>query len=680
MPRTTFSIAAALLASLIFAAFRLRLYFERRADLRELTAIQRMKLFWIGFRLDGVIVSRTWAPVVLAALVFPDRLFAASEPFLLGYLGLVYFVCFFAEFCGLYFFRYYDCRPNYLVFEHITDAEVTKTVLKTHPVLRLLLLSVVGAVLSLLLFEWLRSLALPVGDALVAWYWDRCASFVWLLIIGFATRGTFDHRPLNPSFASVTRNRVANEIALSGIFNLLYEWNHRLRNEFTALKTVMMLPGADEAVRRVRARLSAQGPMTDDSPNPLIRDIKGSTVSGPINVVLVVMESFTGRLVGCLGGQPPLSPEIDKLANEGVLLERCYATGERTIQALEAAVSSFPPLPGTAVVKRPQARRGFATLAGLLQERGYATLFLYGGQGIFDQMRGFFLANGFDAFIEEKDFVNPEFRGTWGVSDEDLFHRADQEFRRLDAQGRPFCATLLTVSLHSPWEYPPNRIQPLPPGISIPPGFDLEELNNFLYADYAIGKFIREARDAPYFDKTLFVFVGDHGVHLRGAGPVPVDDYRVPALFLCPARIAPGRITRVASQIDLPPTIMGILGGDYRSPFFGEDVINSQSEDNFAIVIYNKRRYGVVSDRELVVFSDKRERISYERDGADRGWRQTALSAAQAKRADGAVAMLRVAEDLLVGGRYTAIKGSQVGAGVQEPPRADQRRSLLGDL
>lgn len=655
MPRTAYSIAAALVAALIFTGFRLWLYFERRAELDGLTLGERLRLFWVGFRLDGVVVSRTCVPVLLFELVLTEMDVLQSEPLLLAYLGPVYFVCIFAEIAGLYFFRYYNCRPNYLVFEHGVDREVIKTVLKTYPVLRIFLLSIMGAAISLFLVTTLRSTALPKNSEPLLWYWDVAISVVWLLIVAFATRGTFDHRPLNPSFASVTNNRIANEIASCGIFNLLYEWSHRLKNEFAPLKTIMPTPPADLAVARVRARLAAQGALTDDSPNPLVRHIKGRAVKEPLNVVLVVMESFTGRLIGCLGGQPALSPELDKLATEGVLLERCYATGERTIQALEAAVSSFPPLPGSGVVKRPQARHGFATLAGVLKERGYASLFLYGGQGIFDQMRAFFVANGFDAFIEEKDFTDPVFRGTWGVSDEDLFRRADQEFRRLDAQGRPFCATILTVSLHSPWEYPPGRIQPLAAETQVPPGFELAELNNFLYADYAVGKFIREARGAPYFDRTLFVFVGDHGVHLRSAGLVPVDDYLVPALFLCPAHLAPARVKRVSSQIDLPPTIMGILGGDYRSPFFGDDVIHGDADDPFAIVIYNKRRYGIVSDRELIVFPHKGDRIGFARDGAGHGWRQAAISTAQARRAENAAAMLRVAEDLLVGGRYTAM-------------------------
>jgi hypothetical protein len=641
---------------LLLSGFRLWLYLERRSELGDLTPAERLRLFWVGVRLDAVVVSQGCLPVVLGAVVLPVGYFIASRLLVLGYLGAVYFVFLFAEICGLYFFRYYGCRLNHLVFEHGADREVIKTILKDYPILRVVVLSVVGTACMVFLVARLSESAWSGGSGAAAGYWDRAANFAWLLLVAMATRGTFDHRPLNPSFASITTNRVANEIACCGIFNLLTEWVHFLRDDFTALKNVIEVPSSDEAVRRARERLSTQGMLTDDSSNPLVRHIAGRPADPPLNVVLVVMESFTSRLVGCLGGTPALSPELDKLSQEGVLLENCYATGERTIQGLEAVVSSFPPLPGAGVVKRPQARQGFATLASLLKERSYASLFLYGGQGIFDQMRGFFLANGYDRFIEEKDFLTPCFHGTWGVSDEDLFCRADQEFRRLHDKRQPFFATILTVSLHSPWEYPPNRIQPLSGETPVPPGFKLAELENFLYADYAIGKFIREAREASYFDRTLFVFVGDHGVHLRGAGLVPVDEYRIPALFLCPSRLRPERIARVTSQIDLPPTIMGILGGEYRSPFFGNDVFNERVDDPFAIVIYNKKHYGIVSDQELIVLSETGVRLGYQRDNGNPGWRQVPFSPGQSQRADCAAALLRVAEDLLVDGRYTAAK------------------------
>jgi len=655
-PRTTLSFSVCLVSLLILSGFRLCLYLKRRTDFPELTAQQRLKIFWVGLRLDGVIVSRGCLLIVLAAVLFSDSLFASSRTFLWTFCTLLYFGFFLFEIAGLYFFRYYDFRPNYLVFEHGADREVLRTILKAYPVPRILLLSFTGTCLALFLAMFLAAKPADMGATNLAWYWDRGISFIWLLIIGLATRGTLDHRPLNPSFASMSTNRVVNEIASCGILNLLYEWSQRFKDEFTPLKSVIELPPPDEAVRRSRKVLAEQGQFTNDSVNPLLRSVTNGKRAGPLNIVLVVMESFTARLTGCLGGSPALSPQLDKLANEGVLFERCYATGERTIQGLEAAVCSFPPLPGAGVIKRPQARHGFANLASILKERAYSTLFLYGGQGIFDHMRAFFVANGFDTFVEEKDFFDPGFKSPWGVSDEDLFHRADQEFRQLHTQGKPFFATLLTVSLHSPWQYPEGRITPLSPEMEVPPGYELAELNNFLYADYCVGKFIRDARQSDYFENTLFVFVGDHGVHLRGRDLIPVDEYRVPAVFLAPAHLEPRRIQTLTSQIDLPPTIMGITGGEYRSTFFGRDVLNGASAEHFALVIYNKKRYGIVGDRQLIVLSETGEKLAYERTSDKDSWRQTPMTAPLNERAIDAASLLRVAEDLLVSGRYTAEK------------------------
>jgi phosphoglycerol transferase MdoB-like AlkP superfamily enzyme len=655
LPRTALSGVIFIVALLILSAFRSWLYWERRSDLEGLALGQKLQLFWIGLRLDSVIVSRVCLPLLLAVLALPDALLVPSRFFIALYVGLFYFTLFFAEVSGVYFFRFYDFRPNYLVFEHGADREVIKTLAKAYPLVRIVLLSLTGAWLAVIALQGLVPIAQDgLSSAHRLWLWDRGGTFLWLLLAGFASRGTFDHRPLNPSLASFTTNRIANEIACCGIFNLLYEWSQRTKNQFAALKSVTQVPSSDEAFAVARRILSREGRFSDDGPNPLTRRIVNALLPAPLNVALVVMESFTGRLTGCLGGLPGLSPELDKLSQEGLLLERCYATGERTIQGLEAAVCSFPPLPGEGVVKRPQARQNFATLASVLRQRGYATSFLYGGQGIFDHMLGFFLGNGFDRFIEEKDFPTFHYKSPWGVSDEDLFERADLEFRSYHEAGQPFFAALLTVSLHSPWAFPAGKIERLPADTKVPPGFELNELNNFLYADYCIGKFIQRARQAPYFDNTLFVFVGDHGVHLRGNELIPIDEYIVPALFLAPKHICRGRISTVASQMDLPPTIMGIVGGEYRSAFFGRDLRKPLAEDPFALVIYNKKRYGIVTDREMVVLRESGARLAYQRAAIGTPWCQMAVTPAQAANAQNGLAILRSAESLLVSGRYHA--------------------------
>jgi phosphoglycerol transferase MdoB-like AlkP superfamily enzyme len=212
----------------------------------------------------------------------------------------------------------------------------------------------------------------------------------------------------------------------------------------------------------------------------------------------------------------------------------------------------------------------------------------------------------------------------------------------------------LTVSLHSPWQFPQGKIELLAADTKVPPGFELYELKNVLYADYCIGRLIRMARRAPYFDDTLFVCVGDHGVHLRGNELIPIDEYIVPALFLAPKPVNAGRISSVASQIDLPPIIMGIVVGEYRSPSFGRDVPNRQMSDPFAMVIYNKKRYGIVTDRELIVLRESGSRLAYQRTSRDLTWEQVAMTPTQVARIHGGLAILRSAEDLLVSGRYHA--------------------------
>jgi phosphoglycerol transferase MdoB-like AlkP superfamily enzyme len=322
------------------------------------------------------------------------------------------------------------------------------------------------------------------------------------------------------------------------------------------------------------------------------------------HVVVVVMESFTARLGGAWDGELSLTPSCDRWAAKGLLLENCFATGERTVQGLEAVLSSYPPLPGISVVRRPQARAGsFATLASTLKGRGYETAFYYGGQGIFDLMKGFFVANGYDRFIEEGDFDDVTYRASWGVCDEDVFRRIDRDLTSHHAQGKPFFATFLTVSLHTPYEFPAGKSPKTPPGTVVPAGFKAEELNNLLYADWAVGDFLDKASTRDYFRDTIFIFVGDHGVHLRGKDLVPLNEYRVVSFILAPG-LKPRRITQPVSQMDIAPTLLGLLGGEWKTPFFGRDILAPTTQPPRALMIYNKRRYGVLEGSDFMVRSE----------------------------------------------------------------------------
>ena len=220
------------------------------------------------------------------------------------------------------------------------------------------------------------------------------------------------------------------------------------------------------------------------------------------------------------------------------------------MRGLEAIVTGFPPTPGPSVLKRPESQRDFFTLGALLQRHGYRTDFLYGGVSNFDNMGRFFRQNGFDRVIEQRDFHDPVFAGTWGVSDEDLVAKAHATFL---AHGTdPFFALLLSTSNHDPFEFPEGRIvlheQPA-----------ATRNNAVKYTDHAIGRLFELARTAPYWRDTLFLIVADHDARVSGEDLVPIDRFRVPALLTGPG-VPTREEARVSSQIDLAPTSLASWG------------------------------------------------------------------------------------------------------------------------
>lgn len=652
MRRTAWCGILAALCLAIPSLARAGLALARSADLEGLSPGQIADLFLTGFRLDGMIAGSVVLPVAALLLLTPERWLSGCLKALHLHAGLVFLLLCAAEVAGLYFFAYYDLRPNYLVLEHAGDPEVIATLLSAYPVGWGLAFSLAGALLACWLQHVLAGRLRPAASRRGELR-DRAGALLCLVLASLAMRGTLDHRPLNPAFAARTANRVANEIAGSGVLNLATEARLRRSDAYRPLASVLPPLSDQEALARARAQLAPRaGSWLPSAPSPLARRVEAPAREKPLHVVLVVMESFTARLVGVLGGSPALTPELDRLAAEGVLLTNCHATGERTVQGLEAILSSFPSLPGVASVRRPQARQGFDTLATTLRARGYDTLFLYGGQGIFDGMRGFFVGNGFDVFLEERDFEEARFRGAWGVSDEDVFRRALRELEGRSAAGRPVLAVILTVSLHSPWEFPAGRVPPLPPDTPVPPGFERAELENFQYADWALGELVREARGKPFFDETVFVFVGDHGVHLRGRELVPIDENRVPALFLAPRWLAPRRISRVTSQLDIAPTLMGILGGAYPTTAFGEDVLARPEGEGFAPMVYDRKRIALLRGPRLGIFLENREELAFQRGPDGASLLPAPLTAQRREEHRNGVALLQTAEKLLLEKRF----------------------------
>jgi len=221
----------------------------------------------------------------------------------------------------------------------------------------------------------------------------------------------------------------------------------------------------------------------------------------PLNLVIVLEESLGADTVGSLGGWD-ITPELDKLANQGIWLERLYATGTRSVRGIEAIISGFTPTPMVSVVKLADTQTNFFTLASLLKKQGYRSSFIYGGEAHFDNMRRFLLNNGFQTVIDQDDYDQPVFASAWGVSDEDLFNRAHEELSKAGQQ--PFFSLIFTSSNHEPFEIPPGRVGPE----DDPEGTRKTAIK---YADYAMGRFLDKARASAYenpYPYSDFIFRG----------------------------------------------------------------------------------------------------------------------------------------------------------------------------
>jgi len=296
---------------------------------------------------------------------------------------------------------------------------------------------------------------------------------------------------------------------------------------------------------------------------PAAHEVRPAGAPARKHVVLVSIESLGSDYVESFGGKKGLTPNLDRLAQHGMMYTQLYATGLRTVRGLEAITLSIPPTPGHAVPVRKH-NAGLQSLGGVLKQNGYKPLYVYGGYSYFDNMKGFFSANGYEVIDRtDVDDADVHHETVWGIADEDILRHSIKVISAEAAAGRKVFAHIMTTSNHRPYTYPDGRID-------IPSGSGRD--GAVKYTDWAIGDFMRQASQQPWFSDTVFVFVADHTSHGRGRTDLPPENYRIPLIIYSPGFVPAGRVTDVASQIDLAPTLLGLLNIRYTSEFFGQDI------------------------------------------------------------------------------------------------------------
>ena len=315
------------------------------------------------------------------------------------------------------------------------------------------------------------------------------------------------------------------------------------------------------------------------------------------NVVLITVESLSEEFMKHYGNQNNITPFLDQLAEESLFFTNLYATGNRTVRGLEAVTLCLPPTPGESVVKRKDNKNKFTT-GSVFQSKGYTTKFLYGGDAYFDNMQDFFGGNGYDV-IHKSDLKTNEisFSNIWGVCDEDMAKKAIQVMNEDAKTGKPFFNHWMTVSNHRPFTYPEGKIS-----IS---GTAKSREGGVMYTDYALKQFFEMAKKQTWFKNTVFVIIADHCASSSGKTELPMDKYRIPAFIYAPGFIEPQKIDKLVSQIDLMPTVLGILSFKYESKFFGKDVLKTNYIPRAFIATYQD--LGYIKDNVLTIISPQKK-------------------------------------------------------------------------
>ncbi len=558
-----------------------------------------------GIRVDFATICWLWGVPAMFTLLLagPHAIGRGWMQLMRVWLTVGLWLMLFLEISTPSFVTEYGVRPNRLYVEYLIYPKEVLSMLWAGRKAELLLAVVFsGAVLTggwWLSGRLLRDLTFP------RWYW-RPAFALLILAIGFlGARSSLGHRALNPAMVAFADDPLVNALTVNSAYSLFFAIKQMGDEEDASQFYGKMTDKRIIEIVRQESGRAVHEFSSDTLPSQTFNE--ASYGGKPKNLVILLQESLGAQFVGSLGGLP-LTPNIDALSQQGWAFEQLYATGTRSVRGIEAVLTGFTPTPAQAVVKLGKSQTNFFTIADLLKQRGYDTSFIYGGESHFDNMRSFFLGNGFTTIVEQKDFTNPVFKGSWGASDEDLMAKADETFRGLHKQGKPFFSLVFSSSNHDPFEFPDNRIalyeQPK------------QTRNNAAkYADYAIGEFFKKARNSEYWKDTLFLVIADHDSRVSGASLVPIPRFHIPGVIVGDG-IAPKKDPRIVSQIDMAPTLLSLMGISAGYPMLGKDLTRMPADwPGRAIMQYDKN-FALMRGQDVVILQPERPAEGYRYDDA----------------------------------------------------------------
>ncbi|TAF11713.1 MAG: alkaline phosphatase family protein [Flavobacteriia bacterium] len=556
------------------------------------------QLFLIGLRFDLILMSYiAFIPAVLLSLL-PDSVLQYIKKFFNIYFIFFLFLFLLMELSTLDFINQYDTRPNRLFLDYlIYPKEVVGTLLKSY---------LPSLIITTILLNSALFFALKFGKKL---FYPQESNYktklLLFLVVSFflfwGARGSLTtKRPINASNAIFCSDQMTNSLGLNSFYTVAFA-AYSMKNEGDVKKYGKM--DELEAYSRVKKYMDVTEFLPGEVP---FLHLQKPDVSQPnYNVVVFLQESLGAEYVGCLNGLP-LTPELDKLSKEGLLFTNLYCTGTRSVRGIEQVTAGFLPNPSESIVKLSGSQQGFFTLADAFGRHNYDTSFIYGGMANFDNMASFFNGNGFKNIIDETDFdadgKKYAMKGTWGYSDEDLAVKANEYYKSLGK--KPFFSLMFSTSNHEPFEFPDGRIK-----LYEQPKNTVH--NAMKYADFSIGKFFELAKKEAYFKNTIFVVIADHNTRTYGKNLVPVNKFHIPALIIAPNIEKGITYDNLASQMDIPSTVLALSGITTKTPMVGRNLLKLPKGTKGRTIMLFHETYAFRVDDDIVILNPNAKPLQF---------------------------------------------------------------------
>lgn len=551
--------------------------------------------FGAGLFMDTVAFSYFMIPFVLFLMFVSNRFFNSAFHRIFAYSA--YFITFgiiiFNGTSEYFFWEEFGVRYNFIAVDYLVyTTEVLGNIKESYPLP--LLISGILAIDFGLIFFVIRKKVLAESLSGKTRFKNRLRTGLGLLCLP-----VLSFLLIKNTTVEITKNRYNNELAKNGIHSLFAAF---LNNELD-YETFYATRSNEENFKQLHGMLkTSNAEYVSNDTFDVTRKITDQGEEKKYNVVFITVESLSGEFLSYKGSKlGKLTPNLDAISDSSLFFRNLYAIGTRTIYGLEAVTLGAPPKPGQSVIKRPHSENLYS-IGRIFQQHGYDMKYIYGGNGYFDNMNAFFADNGYQ-IIDDGDFEKTEvtFKNAWGVCDQDLFNRTLKECDKSYAAGKPFLNHLMTTSNHRPFTYPEGTIDI--PSHSGRPGA-------VKYCDFAIGEFIRKASQKPWFSNTLFVIIADHCAGSAGQTELPFMEYQIPFLIYNPTIVRPQQIDKLCSQIDVAPTLLGIMNWTYNSKFFGKDILKMTPDEERAF-ISNYQKLGYIRNNRLTILSPQQKITHY---------------------------------------------------------------------